>query len=758
MTTMPTRFSPNSGNFESLLLAGPYHIPEQQRNFEWSAEESLCFITDPGKIFLGEYTTGDSLQKIRLYSHYSFNNMSIDMTNGKKEVTDGYQRVIQSVVTAIVATQKLNRTVSWIENLIRSDDYGQIVFNIQTNDTEFNYVLEEIYHGHTVDTSSLTSTSAINLYAAYVNTKKLWPAELDGDNLLPFINFLYRNSYLTWTESSNADVHTLFESANARGRRLNDYSLFRNHVMSKIDDPEEKAKAGEALRKVSDRLDREMSVKKTIIPTDEFLTDIFRAEHATGAKIESSAGMPQDWDEMNKPFAWGSKNFEKLTDDPYTYATKVLPLKVSLYIEINKASKNEIAGLEEVLHATYMKTPWLNIMLMSVVNPDFSLNKNLKHINIMANFLATYIARRTFKGVNTIGGGIKPTLVNIIKQVRGLDTHNLVLTLNAILEHESTAKFDDSPVKYDKIKNQSNMRRLNVMFANVENMLRKANKQPSLFAAQVKAIGANSCSMDHIIAQSTFKNHETKWNVNEDTFNSIVNMLGNLALATQSANSGWKNAPLSDKLIDLGKHSLMGATLNKEMLDSDGRVKNGTSSGLRNFLDRLSIRLPVVDANDFGATEIYERTTITIQLIKEAYSNSILFSLSGMTKEEAEELAGEELDSIAAGYSVEEETTPKNKGNKDYSTLSNRTRKLVQEGKLKPGTILKTMKFPTVHAKLNFDGTIQIDEEKFHSLTGAANHVIRNSGQEDIVKCKDGWNFWSAEVEEELIPLIKIRD
>lgn len=754
------RFSACNGSLEGLLLSGPYHIPEQQRDFEWNEENGRDFIQDPGKIFLSEQNPNDSLEDIKNYSQYPFNNMTIDITDGRKNIIDGYQRMSVALLTAMIFNQKLGGAVSWIQNLIFTDDYGKKVYRITSSDEEFMSVLDSIYNNETIDTSKLTSVSATNLYNLYKSMYNEYPTQLDGDNLLKFAYFLFKNSFLTWSESRDANTHAMFDGANHRGKGVEDYPLFKNDIMGRIEDKEKKKSAGLALKTVSDKLHKQLpnKNKKKESPSDEFLTAILRGQYAENTR-HNKKDLTGQWEDMTKPYKWASDNFDTVTDDPYIYATEVIPKFAELYIEIHKAMKEEYKGLESVHHANALNVPWFSTVLLSVVNYNNDYETNLKHINMCAEFFASYIARRTFNDMPTINGSFMPTTVTIIKQLRGLSTAKLALTLEAILDHESTPSFNVEMPSYNTA-GSANLNRLRTMLMKAEDTLRRNNQLPSILSKQISGRGAAKLSLDHAMPQDGYDKYKELYPTIEE-YSSAINKFGNLTLATGSANSGWGNMSLDKKLTNLGHQSILGATLNAEMFNENGVIKSGINAGLRKFFTENNIVFPIINAEEgISKTDIDTRTRIVEKLIAITYSNDNIYNAAGISKEEAQqELNEDEHEAILQSYSIEELNNSYHEEKNDaLSAVTSRMRELIAANVIEVGEELLSTgtKYAGLNCTVNEDGTLTSYGEICFSTASAANKAIVAANIVNPSECKSGWDFWGKREEDKIVPLIKI--
>ena len=761
MRNQPARFSSNSGSLEALLLGGPYNIPEQQRDIEWDAQNGREFIEDPGKVFLEELQPEHSVEDIRNYSYYPYNNMTIDVTDGRKDIIDGYQRMTASILTAIIINHKLKGKVSWIQNLIFTDDYGKKVFRVTSSDEEFMNVLNSIYNNTAVDISKLNTVNAINLYKLYSSMQAGYPSALDGENLLKFAYFIFKNSFVSWTEGRNANTHAQFAGANHRGKGVEDFALLKNEIMGKIEDKDKKREAGLALKSVSDMLNKELpkhtkgSGGNSV--TDEFLITSLRAKHAQTVRVQKN-DMSGNWDEMLKPYKWAASNLDTICSDPHLYATKVIPTYAKYYIEIYKSTKEPVVGLEPVFIASALNVPWFTTALLSVVDYNSGREANYKNINMVAEFFSTFIALRTINNLNTIGGSFIPHLVTIIRQIRGLAGAELAMTLHAIINHESTPTFNAEMPSYNTI-SSANRNRLTVMLARAENMLRVANQQPSVLTNQLSSKGSAKLQLDHAMPQSGYEEYKGIYPTLEE-YTIAINKFGNLTVATGSANAGWKDMSMAKKLTNLGHQSIMGATLNGEMFDEEGRVKSGINAGLRRFLDENKIVFPIVNANGLTKSDIDKRTEITLKLISIAYSSNNIFKAAEMTKEEAESLIAEDkMEELLNSYDVDGiPNLNSNDKETTVSKLTGRVRELISHGTLRDGDVLVPTgkKYSGIECTVNADGTFNVYGDTCYSPNSAANRAIKEINTEDARECKSGWEFWGIKAGDKVISLAKM--
>ncbi|MDD4354052.1 MAG: DUF262 domain-containing protein [Candidatus Nanoarchaeia archaeon] len=222
--------------------AAKYNIPRYQREYVWIKTNWEELINDiefsqkvsnptPWSHFLGTIVLSDALSP----------NKSIVPIGGIKdyEVIDGQQRITTLYVLLIVIyhrylKEKNENTAKWIYETYLTSQASDYKRHMMVNNPDYDKALKELIDKNPEDTLSKNNKfSSLYLFLAEEIMK------YDDKMFESFLNSMLNINIVEIVSDQEEEIYNIFEVLNARGQKLRQIELLKNHIMKYIQ-PREK--------------------------------------------------------------------------------------------------------------------------------------------------------------------------------------------------------------------------------------------------------------------------------------------------------------------------------------------------------------------------------------------------------------------------------------------------------------------------------------------------------------------------------------
>jgi uncharacterized protein with ParB-like and HNH nuclease domain len=236
------------------LLGVKYAVDYYQREYKWETKQIQELIEDLTTKFLDNYREEHPRTAVKQYGRYFLGSIIINRKERENFIVDGQQR-LTSLTLLLIYLHNLQRGRSEqvrIDQLIHSEEYGARSFNLDV--PKRLDAMIALFENKQFDETS-HEESIQNIVARYRDIEEFFPAELTGDALPYFIDWLIRNVHLVEiTAFSDEEAYTIFETMNDRGLSLTPTEMLKGFLLASIDDEDKKTFSNELWRRRTQEL------------------------------------------------------------------------------------------------------------------------------------------------------------------------------------------------------------------------------------------------------------------------------------------------------------------------------------------------------------------------------------------------------------------------------------------------------------------------------------------------------------------------
>ena len=702
------------------LLGGvQYSIDFYQRDYKWNTKQCEELMTDLTSRFLDSYQNAHARSEVATYPAYFLGSVVMSKKPDGIFLVDGQQR-LTTLTLLLIYLRNLQRTSLEsedpnVESLIVSTQYGRRSYNM--NVPERSSAIETLFNG-IVPEEDLDNQSSDTMIARYRDIEAAFPEQCKGEALPYFMDWLIERVQMVEISAySDEDAYTIFETMNDRGLSLSPADMLKGFLLSNIRDPKQR-EAGETTWKL--KIPR-LELLGSREPTNDFFRAWFRGRYAT-----SYGNADDDYERLGPQFhRWLREKADSLelkhSDDFSRFVQHDLPVAADRYFQLRSAQ--ELFSVESQCEY-FVGEGRLDdgLMFMSVVSADDRPEEIAIKMRAVARFLDIFYFRRLWASKNLSKPALKSVFVALARQLRTLDSENVVARLYAELTRPRHDNFESAPPILTGSSRRKIHRLLARLTAHVEVLAGSGtNPYPEL----VVVSGRSRFDLEHIWPRK-FEDYRDRFS-DEAEFLDYRNRLGALLLIPYSFNRSYSDMTTEQKLPLYGRsdHHLLVASLAGATYERNPKFSK--------WISETGFSFKPYDQSGFSREAAEQRVELYRQLARAIWSPDLLIRDSGLDDTKLRELADvyrRELvpDDVASsgsrrGFGVD-------------------VIDLIRSGLLRAGDLLTGRQAGTTSSATALvleDGDIELENgERFSSVSPAAMAL----GLGVVI---NGWGFWIHE-------------
>ena len=221
-------------NVSALFANRRFAIVYYQREYSWSRADVKILLNDLHQRFTASWIPAQSARKIHRYPTYFLGSIVYYEVDGATYVVDGQQRITTLHLLLIhlyrlLKEQDADSEARRLETLIRPG-WGNQDYAIDVAD--YAYIYSALMEGGSVRLRPGASASETHLLARGRDLDEDFPADLCGEALIPFVQWLLERVCLAGIRAEGQDHGwQIFETTNDRGVRLGPIDLLKSRLL-----------------------------------------------------------------------------------------------------------------------------------------------------------------------------------------------------------------------------------------------------------------------------------------------------------------------------------------------------------------------------------------------------------------------------------------------------------------------------------------------------------------------------------------------
>jgi hypothetical protein len=559
-----------------LLSGTKYSIDYYQREYKWGEKHVRELVNDLSTQFLEHYQPVHSREEVESYGHYFLGSIIISRKNGVNYIVDGQQRLTTLTLLLIYLNNLKKQTpeshVTSIEELIYSEKYGKKTFNLDVE--ERSSCMDALFEQKPFDPSN-QSESVQNIVARYEDVVQGLPAEVIGDALPYFVDWLIENVHLVEiTAYSDEDAYIIFETMNDRGLSLSPTDMLKSYLLANVEDEEQRNKANDFWKQ---RILRMKEVDKDV-PSDSFKAWL-RSQYAETTRKRSKDARPEDFERIGTEFHRWVRDHDKEiglynSSDFVSFIERDFDFYSRQYLRLLDASSSLMPGLEHILYNADHGFTLQYMLLLAPLSPaDDPETVDLK-LHLVARFVDILITWRIWNFRSIAYSTMQYAVFLTIRDIRGLEPLPLARKLRETLDQET-----ETFVTNDRLYlHQQNRWYLHRILARMTDYIEQRSGKPSRYEEYVRKRG-DRYEVEHIWANKP-ERHIDEFSHPVD-FQEYRNRFGGLLILPKSFNASYGALPYEEKLPHYNTQNLLARSLHPQCYDHNpGFLKFVKESGL----------------------------------------------------------------------------------------------------------------------------------------------------------------------------------
>jgi uncharacterized protein with ParB-like and HNH nuclease domain len=540
-----------------LLSGRKYTLDYYQRDYQWRERDIEDLINDLTARFSDEYQDGHERTEVALYKPYFLGSIVISSRGGVDFLIDGQQR-LTSLTLLVIHLAHLQRGAANampLDDLIYSQKYGKQSFNIDVEEraTCMRALLETGDYAPTPRDPEAIQT----IWARYEDIERLFPAELKGEGLPYFIDWLLdRVTLVEITTNDNDMAYEIFESMNDRGLSLGPTDMLKGYLLSQIRDAEQLENAHRLWKARLQELSDEGKDAAS-----EFFKAWFRAKFAGSIRERKKSASPQDFELIGTQFnRWIRDHAREIglhrSEDYMRFITDDFDRAARRYIDILMATRSMVPGLEPIFYNADNGFTIQTMVLLAPLRTSDSQDVVRTKLALVASYLDIFIARRIVNFRNFGYSTVQYTMFNLSKAIRDLD----IPALSARLLVE-VAALDDGFEGVDGLAlNQRNRGQIRHLLARMTDYMELGCGYAGPgFSGYVDRTAPKPFEVEHIWADK-YDRHQDEF-TNQYDFAETRNRFGDLLLLPKDFNASYGALSYAEKLPHYDAQNVLARSL-----------------------------------------------------------------------------------------------------------------------------------------------------------------------------------------------------
>lgn len=601
-------------NIRALLSGAKFGIDYYQREYRWGRKQVAELIDDLADKFLSSHEPGNRREDVEQYDHYFLGSIIVSERDYRKYLIDGQQRITTLTLLLIYIYRQMEDTEEkqQLVELIYSQKYGRRSFNLDVE--ERTACMEALLKGETFDEEEQPE-SVVNMLQRYRDIEELFPAELRGETLPFFADWLIENVYLVEiTTYSDADAYTIFETMNDRGLSLTPTEMLKGYLLANITDPARRNRASEIWCERVEALQKLGKEEEA-----DAIKAWLRSQHAESIRERKRDAKPQDFDLIGTEFhRWVRDRAETLGLDSSDAFARFIEKDFGFYTRwyefIRKAADNFTPGLEVIYynarHGFTLQYP----VLLAPLDKQDSDQVILRKLRVTATYLDILLARRLWNFRSIDYSTMQYAMFLLMRDIRRKELPALVDLLMTRLEQDRE-RFDTNE---SFALHGMNGPQIHLLLARMTDYVETQSGRPSRYTEYIQRGGKNAYQIEHIWANHP-ERHEDEF-AHRSEFEAYRNRIGGLLLLPRSFNASYGDCDYATKREHYLKQNLLAASLHEKTYEHD--------PGFMRFIKRSG--LPFRPHPQFKKADLDARQKLYIQLAEQIWSPDRLRREAGL--------------------------------------------------------------------------------------------------------------------------------
>ncbi len=622
--------TPNYKSIKGLLKDEKFTIDDYQREYKWEKNNIVELLDDLENKFMSEYDPEHETKAVSNYNSYFLGSIIVSKRDGRNFLVDGQQRTTSLTLLLIFLYHKLKErgsgVATTIESLIYSDDFGSKSFNLDIE--ERLPVLEALFGQQEIDTDELNE-SLQNMVERYRDIE----TEFSDELLEALEHFTYwligKVGVIEISTDSDAYAYTIFETMNDRGKPLSPVDMLKAHLLSSINDTEDRHNANSRWKEEVQTL-LNLDARRDTDIDSVFIKSWIRAQYGRDTRERKANAKDKDWENIGNAFHRWIRDNKKYVGLTSSSAYKVFmvedfPFYAKAYSTILQATKQLTPGLESIYYNAVNDFTLQQTILLAPLTKEDDQEMRRRKIQVVATYLDIYIVRRTLNYIRVNYSTVQYTMVQLIKEIR----HKSLPQLVEILTHrlnEDDATFDSAKngerKGLDDLRyNLFSKRYIHYMLARMTTWIEQESGMNPNFMAYVNRLPEskkNPYEVEHLTPD-----HFAAWQdvfQDENSFNDFRHNFAGLVLLPKSKNASYNDLPYAKKVPHYLKENLLAASLNEAIYKNNTRFNR--------FMSEQGLGFKAYE--NFTPIELAKRKKLYRQMVETLWGADRLQEVAGL--------------------------------------------------------------------------------------------------------------------------------
>ena len=569
------------------LLGEKYTVDLYQREYKWGDKQVDDLLGDLLTSFNEYYEEGHGLSDVKKYGHYFLGPIIVNAEGGKNYIVDGQQR-LTTLTLALICLLRMTedeRQKVTLSNLIYSDDYGKMSFNLDVPDR--NECLLCLYKGEGYDDVTGESESVRNLAERYKQIQSKMGSDLTKEQIPLFIAwFIHKVHLVEIIAVSDSDAYKIFETMNDRGLRLDPAEMLKGYLLSEIKDDSLRKEADSEWKKKMDKLTLNKGEDSDAIKS------WLRAQYA-----ESQA----DFDKIGSEFQrWVRKNNSALclkdSEDFAKFITRDFVFYANQYSTLRRAAEALTDGLECVHYLAQHSFTLQYSLLLASLSPSDSPEEIKAKLRVVATYLDIFVHRRIGKSTSIAESYMRSLIFGLMRQLRNKTVNEIAdMLVKDLAKMEFAETFDN-----DFGLRGNNRPRIHRILARITDYIEKESGMTSRYN-EYFVFGKKSFQIEHIwhdhYDEVCKEECIDQSKLDKGEFGNSRDKIGGLLLLPSQDNASYSDDPYAQKREYYGQQNLLAGSLHEGCYDA--------KVGFRQFIEKS--KLPFVPHQKFDKEALQQR-------------------------------------------------------------------------------------------------------------------------------------------------------
>ncbi len=596
-------------SIRALLSGAKFSVDYYQREYRWETKQVAELIEDLSEKFLESYGAGDERSAVETYGHYFLGSIIISDKDGRKFIIDGQQRLTSLTLLLMHLHRQLadGEQKGQLAELIFSQRFGKRSFNLDV--PERNGCMEALFSGEAFDDTGQPE-SVVNILSRFHDIEGDFPAELTGDALPYFADWLIENVHLVEiTAYSDADAYTIFETMNDRGLSLTPTDMLKGYLLANITDTDRRNEASKTWRSRIAAL-QQLGKEEDADAIKSWL----RSQHAKTIRERKRGAQPRDFDLIGTEFhRWvrdhdeplglrDSVAFGRLIQEDFAFYT-------TWYERVREAAETLTPGLEAIYYNARNAFTLQYPALLAPLTRGDSGADILRKLRIVSQYIDILVARRIWNWRDTSYSTMQYNIFQlVILAIRGKPVAELAQVLKERLDAEPETFANNDRFRLHGM----NGRPIHRLLARMTDYVETQSGGPSRYVEYVRRGGKNGYEVEHIWADHADR-HAEEFQHPAD-FAEHRNRIGGLLLLPKSFNASYGDMPYADKHEHYNSQNLLARSLHPLCYDHN--------PGFLRFVQQSG--LPFHAHAEFKKADIEERSELYRTLAERIWDSAAL--------------------------------------------------------------------------------------------------------------------------------------